>query len=776
MRYLALSLLLLLAPLRSAEAERPWQQTLLFDWLYPGEAPYEALKSAALATNSNDWIAARIQRGERIPQASARELAFKLSQAPGLSPDLKAKLATLLADEPELLRDKGDGSATARAAAVNTDFDRMSKRMDDIEAIFDMNRYGKGSFPAVNLDIDSGYRLDNPSSFLKGKTRGYFSGGIMVTLRGTLDKANYTFGMGVRYFPHDDDAAPYSDRESGYNFGFGFLLPLPEGGIEVHLGDSVDSKLSPLLFSTIDVANKDAFFVDVTTAFRPHADVKELELNYPYGPRTTAGLALKKQGAVWYWPFSSTQFIYAPDNQYWHEWNTKLNTWALRVDEELGSQGRYIAKTNVYGVALGVVNDEDEIRPAYTTVPLPEQHISGYSAGGELVLDGGTSLKGEFALSHYDRAGSVFEESYTDAAWIANLTLPLGPIYAGLEAGQAGPKFITRDRPPLPGVPGALDRLQSGATYDSSSFNPFPGAPAGAANYSWLSFMKNPTVLSNNSNRYALKAEWHSSWVSLGLYDGIVGQIEATGPFVTTSPYIEGSSQNGYGWFRMFGQNYSIPVAPFATPPVPSDGGKYYLWLYNKGTDGNAIYDAAGHTQAVHWQELAQYSYREGQFTVLLNKKGAGDAHIMDDSVKTINYAGGTLRFDFKSLFNRVLPLHLIVVGENRDLATDPGVPTFDGGSLFNQSYTVGFLTWGLSDSINLLGTAGYETWKTKQSFYPVNIQTHEYGIGADFKLDPLLTGLEMNLRGTMMQHEDLNLAEREFSLFTLSIGSTLTY
>jgi hypothetical protein len=105
-----------------------------------------------------------------------------------------------------------------------------------------------------------------------------------------------------------------------------------------------------------------------------------------------------------------------------------------------------------------------------------------------------------------------------------------------------------------------------------------------------------------------------------------------------------------------------------------------------------------------------------------------------------------------------------------------PGLPSLGSGGLFNQQFEVADLNWGISDTVTILGTAGFETWKTLQSYYPVNMQITEFGVGADLDEDPLVTGLAFNLRASVMNYDDLNIASRDFSLITLSLGSTLSY
>ena len=296
-----------------------------------------------------------------------------------------------------------------------------------------------------------------------------------------------------------------------------------------------------------------------------------------------------------------------------------------------------------------------------------------------------------------------------------------------------------------------------------------------------------PSVATNNTRQAALTGEWHGSWTSVGLYDGAQEQINATDAYVWTTPYIEGNQNDGYGWFRMFGNEFSQVPAASGTPVIggtaPFNAGQLLQQSFNKPTDGYARYRTGTGpggqpvyaAMPVHWQQMSQFNNYETEFTTLLSQDGAGDGNVLADSAKTLNYAGIHLLFDIAALMNRNLPLEVTVVSEDRDLSTAPGLPG-GGSSLFNQQFEVAFLNWGVTDMVTLLGTAGFETWKTQQSYYPVDMQIREFGAGADMAADKFVTGMALNFRASWMNFEDLNIGSRELELFTLSLGTTLTY
>ena len=769
------SLLVALTLLCATLAAQPrWQQVALFDWVYPSEQAYADLKQGAIQAQSQGWVVEKIRKGETLPQASARELAWSLQKNAAVDPALKAKLKAEFDDEAVMLgADEGNSLTAKRAQDVSGSLDRSTQAMDALEASMKANHYGKGSTPALNIDFYDGYRLDAPAGMAILDNHGYLIGGLNATLLGTIDKINFTLGIGMDWTNISGAAIDDYEYKRGLtSIGASFQIPLGNGGLDVSLGDLADLYLSPLLFASILPINRDGFFVDVTAAYRPPKAIKTMELGYPAGTRGARGVVVKRQGTMAWWPFTKTQFVYTPSSlDYWQSWEQRLNVWTARLDEDLGPRGRWLDGVLFYGLAGGSYNDED-LQLAPGGLPKLPQSTTDYSLGTDLRFGSGTTLRFDAASSSFTLKAPTYTQTLQGNAYIGTLVQPVGPFYLALEGGAADPDFVSK--------PSLNDRLQSGATYDTAAsiggdthytFGAVPAKPA------YISLIRDPTVLSNNSQRATLKGEWHGSFVAVGLYDGVIDQVAATGPYVMTSPYLEGSSANGYGWFKVFGQTYGMPPDPLVVVS-PGSGGPYYQMLYNKPTDSTPATPALtplGPKQ-VHWQQISQLGYQETEFTLLLSQKGVGDRTVMADSVKALNYAGANVQFDLASLFNRTLPLGLDLVGEVRDLALQAGAPALDDSGLFNQQIANAFLNVGITETVNFLAMAGYETWKSKQSYYPLNIQTREFGIGADMNLDPLVSGLKMNFRGSVLDHVDLNLPSRQFSLLTISIGSTLSY
>jgi hypothetical protein len=822
-----------------------WQSVALFDWIYSGEASYTALKQAADEAQDHGWISQRMQTGQKLPQASARDLALKLEDSPSVDPTTKGKLKQYFADESKQMAQNDQAATAKRLDDLDGTLADASKRLDDLEASLIKNHYGKSSAQGLTLLLYNGFRNDSPAGLAQSMERGMYAGGMELQFMGTVDKVNYTFSLGTEVYYSNlnasngtcgtcsgwpDEADSLLTWNNGLNYyslidgGASFQFPLGNGGgLDINLGSGQDLELSPLLFGAEELVNTDAFFQDVMMAYRPPKDIKTLELNYPASTSHFRGVTVSKQGAVWYWPFTKTQLVYAPDTSWWASWDPKFDVVSLRLDEDLGQRGLWLDGGLIYGMVQHDGNDMDQMSGAglggHTGNPnnnpaLFPQHVNSVGYGTNLRFSSGTIIHLDAAASAYDwqfgYGANAPLQAYSDTAFIGTIAQPVGPLNFSLQASQVGPHFLSTPRTPARvqygyGPGGAFqDSIANAYPYvgiQDMIYGPSPTYPVQPPQLAWISMMNNPALATNNTRQLALKGEWHGSWISAGLYDGAQMQINPTDAYVWTTPYIEGNQNDGYGWFRMFGNTFAAEPAP---APAPGQAGAYQVGgvpgalmplpplsgagnfppgsvlqqNFDLPTDGVAIY-GPGPKQitGAHWQQMDQLNNYETEFVTLLSQNGLGDDHMLASSVKTVNYAGANLLFDFAALMNRNLPLQVQIVGEDRDLETAPGFPAFAAGTgLFNQEYTVGFLSWGVNDMVTILGTAGYETWHTNQSDFPVNMQIKEFGLGADLKADPFVTGLLFNFRATMMRYDDLNIGSRELTLSTVSLGSTLQY
>jgi hypothetical protein len=784
---LFLSFAFCLAPLGAEDAD--WRNVRLFDWIYSAEPGYQMLKQAAEAAGEHGWVAQRMERGDKVPQASARDLALKLEDLDSLDPALKDGLRRQFADESKQLGQLDKAALEKQSEDLQAALDAASAKLDQLEASVRTNNYGKGSDPGVTLNLYSGYRLDSPAGLAQGMEHGWYEGGMRATLAGTIGKINYYINLGGEYWYNELGTNYFDSYNLPWDLGIAFEIPLETGGLDISLSEIQNLDLSPLLFSVILPLARDGFFVDVTQPYRAPKLINTMQLNYPDGPYNFRGLWIKRDGATWYWPFTTTQFVYTPaDYTYYYFWDRKFTTWIARLDEDLGQHGHWLDGGTLYGAALGSGTDADQhanVFIAPTWQVWNQQYASAYNLGLELRFSSGSSLKLNGAVSSLSiQSGLASTSGNTSGdAWISSLVQPVGPINLALELGQASPGFVTAGHNVVSSQSGTtIDTYQDSnipAVYDNAQNGLCVSCMATPNKPVYTTFMYEPDELANNSQRLVLKAEWHGSWVSLGAYDGVMQQLLATDPFVTTQPYIEGNESNGYGWYRMMGVTFGAPPAPGSPGIQNTQGGGMGQWLqgqFNHYTDGVAQVPGSGATP-VHWQMMSQLDNWVTEYTLLLTQNGIGDPHVMADSVKTLNYAGANLLLDFAALSNRSQPLALNVVGELRDLEADPAVPNMNGSSsLLNQQFVVGFLNWGLTDTLTLYGTLAYETWQSNHGFYPVNMQVNEYGAGFDVNADPIVTGLAFNFRASVMNFNDSNFAARAISLKTVSLGCTLTY
>jgi|GEM_PF-4877757 hypothetical protein len=793
-----LTLLLLAFCATSVRAdEGDWRNVRLFDWIYSGEAGYQMLKQAAEAAGEHGWVAQRLEKGQKVPQASARDLALELEDSEKVDPALKESLKAQFADESGQLGKLDKVSLAEASAQLQASLDRASAKLDQLEASIKSNSYGKGSNPGVSLNMYSMYREDAPSGLDQGDTHGYFGGGLQILMNGTIGKTNFNLELTGEYWYNNLSSSDYDYYNDLLDAGASFEIPLETGGLDVVLGQAQDLMLSPLLFANLLAVNRDGFYVDVTQPFRAPKLIKTMELGYPAGTYHFRGAYIKRTGSVWYWPFTTTEFVYTPaDSTWWHNWDAKFTTTLLKLDEDIGPHGHWLDGGDVYAIASGSGSDQDQNNAAEISGNILEQYAKDYSIGTEIRFSSGSLFRADVVYSSFYCLTNPVITNQTGDAWIATLVQPVGPLNVAFEMGQASPGFQSAGHVYNDGTQAGVtqDTIQMNrGTYDQASI-------PGVTQTQWLNngnsfnhpvyttMINQPTELNNNSQRMAFKTEWHGSWVSVGLYDGIVQELQPTDAYVMTTPYIEGSILNGYGWFRMLGQTFSQGPDPGSNGGAPSPYGiTMGPWLqgqFNHFTDSSGILptstlqaiDANGVKHPVHWQMLTQLNNYDAEFLVLLTKHGKGDLNLMPDSVKTLNYAGGNVMFDFAALSNRTEPLQLTIVGEDRDLSTAPAVPTLGESSLFNQQFVEGFLNVGVSDSVNLLAMAGYEVWQTQQSYFPLFIQVNEVGLGMDYNADAVVTGMQFNLRGTIMKLHDSNIGARDLTLQSLSVGSTLAY
>jgi hypothetical protein len=496
--------------------------------------------------------------------------------------------------------------------------------------------------------------------------------------------------------------------------------------------------------------------------------------------------------------------------------------------------------------------DEDQIR-GYNTLITPPAPFSAtsWSVGADLNLATSNALRLQYASSSYSKDFAAYSfpdpsliedwngkpitgytRKHSDMAWAAQLTQPLGLMSLALDLSYIGPLFYA----PAGGIRNQL--LITGPEGDPASS--FYGSPTMWANplqpkarledgeavtvssedARWKTDIGSPVAFMGNSQKYGLSTEVGWSFVNLRVLGGVIGQINPTGPWITTSPYLEGGSV-GYMLESLMGGNYyfSPPPSNVGSPPTPigpenifvntgypaGHNVGYYQQEFNRVTDAPAtpaVFEGANEKNR-HWHYIGHSGYRSMDFTVMLSKQGIGDNRILgtpasglgyEDKRKFTNYLAADLKFDFQSLFGRTLPFEVLSVVEIREVSASPGLPKFsdpahprellDGSDpeaelkipYFTQTVSVGYLTYGITSMLSVVTMAGYETWRSNHSYQPLNIVVREFGVGFDLDMAPFLSGLDIIMRSRVLDLRDSFFGMRNFSAWETQIGTQLNF
>jgi hypothetical protein len=144
------------------------------------------------------------------------------------------------------------------------------------------------------------------------------------------------------------------------------------------------------------------------------------------------------------------------------------------------------------------------------------------------------------------------------------------------------------------------------------------------------------------------------------------------------------------------------------------------------------------------------------------------------------------MTLDFKSIFGRIKPFDLLVTGQMLNVAPkasflpkfgEPGDPAVDAdASYLTQGVVVGYLRYGVTNTFELIGMLGNETWRSDHSYYPLMGVVNSRGLGGDFDLDTLLSTLKLRIRARKMYYTDSFYHDRNFSAWETMIGTVLSY
>jgi hypothetical protein len=723
------------------------------DWLKEGEEGYAELRQAAAMAGSSNWITPRLQDGRPVPQASARELAMELEDSEKVPEGLKARIAAAFPSETKQFQDHRPQNQ-AELERLKPQIEAMEKRLDYITETMFKNVFDRGSSPQAGISLNLRYQEGKGEGLPdQGHSARHFAG-ISVNLSGQLPQGSWGVGLGGGYERTVYAGGTSYDVNEASIAVTGGQINL--GDWQLALGQRDTLALSTLVFGGISVPSSSQFF-------NVNAELKAIGL-VPSGVGLASELFHLRRIASprWYWPFSEVQAVFSPRNQFYETWNSnKLYDFGARFDFSSMGWG-YLSDVKPYLAWINTYNDEAQLKAAGVAAPLRTQNNRAYAMGFDMALLNGSTLLMEGALSDWQR--NDLPEAFNDWAAYGLATLPLGDLTLALEGSQLGPRYIT----------GGNDQRrsgndQTGAYIDTMMEDSERGHPGA---FSYQTIMREPQAMTNNSRRLALKAELKGAWATLGVNYGYSEQILPSGPWVQSHFILNGLDYNGAGWFYRFGQSYQLLPQGALAPPGNQLNNAY---AFARPTQATA-YASGASMGSAYWQDVEQARYRETQTHILMSQRGVGDPNTLADGIKFTGSLKSSLILDLKAVFNRDLPFDFSVNNDLRDTDSQAGFPMLTDEHLLSQMETDCSLRYGISTIAEFLATAGYETWLSQHSMFPVFYISRFYGAGVDLRLDELLSGMSMQLRIQRFEFEDMFFGSRNHNDWNWSIGTGVSY
>ncbi len=802
----------------------------LFDWFYPSEAAYQSLSEAIKVVPRQGWVVSLIQKGEPIPQASARELALDLRFDPKTPQELKARLKKQFAPESSQITTAGDGSEGRDLTGLEARFAVLNKRMDELEKTVKMNHYDRRTFPTTSFSVRAAGANSGGGGLLEGSNIGYFTGGIYVNFDGAGDAGGFNFRIGQVIDRQSWYPIPPQSMQSGIlgTSGANFQMGYKDATVAVNLGGGHTLDRSVLVMASAAAPGApNNFVVDMEAEYgnRPTYNTPELKLGFPKGGTWQPTLIyVNKQGTSTYWPFVTSEVYFGPEQGFMKTYSAKKYVWGAYVQGETGNLYNLVDHNLLYATVTGAYNDKDQLRsfgvgdsPAGgmawslgsdTLLPWGGELFVEYGQSGKYSTETGYSFSTpsrQAQIEGYPASGVTitgFERRFFDQAVALAYTHPIGIATVGLLYSHIGPYFVPDQ--------GAVNSLLVVGTasdpavspYNAGIITPWYNAPSPGGHMedgkvivdktrdiSWGTNASDAAGLMTNTDSAVLQAQFSWSWLSMSYFGGTSSQIEASGPWIKTQPKFESGNGGAFLLYNRFGGSYWLPPFPGTPAPPKVDpvlGGpnfSYYQWAFNSPADGQGIDDQGG-VHDVHWNALAQFSFQRLDYYVILSEKGVGDKHFDGFSLKYVNYGAASLKFDFQSLLGRLTPFELQVFGMTSDVAPGPAVPRFgDAGKpgsadmpYFSSAYVSAFARYGVTPVFTLVGIGGHEEWKSNHSYYPIFTGLSEYGLGFDVDMNKVLTGLSIFSRARILYFEDYNIAQRQFNVWETSLGTSLNF
>ncbi len=821
MRAACILLLFASAPLRAADTSMRLDQVRLFDWYYPAEPAYLALREAALAAGRRGWLVERMAAGRNLPQASARELALELLADPRLpGPSRKALQEHFRPERDQVAAASPDISPDV--ATLEEAFAGLNKRLGEMETTIKANHYNKQSYPGASLSTRSNYVNVGAAGLLQGSNDSYFQGSVGINFNGQSNGGGFSFGVSQGY--GKGDPLDFPGKRGSYTYGNpSFEIGWGSATFAASLGQGHTLKRSALVLGTSAAPGAvNNFVLRLEDDPQPANQNPELAVGLPYGGGWLDLLMyMRKQGSEKYWPFQDFEAFYGPEPQFVESWNTKRFVWGVHGDSNLGTLFGLLDNELLGITFVGASNDRNVLK-SYNVGDNPQgnfawavtsESLGGW--GGQLFLEYGQASTYAFNSGYTFQQPSLiqgytsgtlkgFERRIFDDGLVACYLQPVSVFTFGLEYSHIGPKYFPALGAVAPSVIFGTDHspLAVGSNpANQGDIYPWAGAPYPSGriennrtivdtdrDLAYISDISTATGLMANSDKVVLQMQTAWSWISMGVFHGMASQLNPSGPWIKTRPHFESSGDQLLLYGRFGGTYYQpTPPKPVGTAPSPtnSDGTaneSYYQWLYNN--PGDATAKAGSLSFPAHWNALEQRAYKQLDLHYLVSEKGVGDQNLEMSSRKYINYMAASLKFDIQSLLGRLLPFEINLFGETRDLSPKTGLPSFGApgapGSqdmlYFTQTYGTLFWRYGLTKNLTFLGIAGYEEWRSNHSYFPIFQVMSQYGVGLNMDANELLTGLGLYVRSRIVYMDDLFIAGRTLNAWETSLGSSLNF
>lgn len=542
----------------------------------------------------------------------------------------------------------------------------------------------------------------------------------------------------------------------------------------------VSLNLSKLIYSAPTYPYMSPFYQAGATVPAAFADS-------PNGERNSQGLYLRKQGTQGLWFFNDFQLMLAPESEAYEYFN-HTHSWEIDSRGDLPSIGwiPFTDSTLLYTTYTFLGNEANEVNTFNqnsdfyeTPLAVPEQS-ENYALGFESQLSGGGSLIFEGADSYWSKDNAALypqyaNESLSDQAYYMTLSKSLGRMIFAFQGSQVGPYFVPGGHQALSSGDQQYDRT-GGLALDSLE----PLDPRNnSLDSSWKTIAEDQAWISNNTRRASLQMSWLDSWGSLGATFASSEQIDPSGPWIEASEFFNNSPYNGFSFFQLFYNNYTLnptgtgqqsgePNAEYKIN-APTESTAYYK--------GSPISSVVNPTGEVNWDDLEQLGWRNTTQTIWLSQNGVGDNNLRADSTKYYNTFRADLSLDLGSIFKSPRKDHLQLYTELRDTAEELRLAIGATPDLLYQSiYGMDYI-WQFATNWEFVATAGQEVWTSDMSYYPVQFIDNTAGIGFNSLLSHIVAGgLEVNYRFLLMQHEDSNFAEKDFSGWRGTVGLTYIF